>query len=94
MRVYFSHTSKSLPIAKFAIARDGERPIEAIRRSIERTTGKLGYTCRLDSWTQDRKGRVIGQTYAMTLVERKPFRDGSYSVAAEIRVYVTIEATS
>ncbi len=88
MKVVFSHTSRRLPIATFAVAKTDERPIDAVRRSIERTTGLDVYSCRCESWEQDRAGNRIGETYSMTLTGREKIPGGGRPIAAEIRVYI------
>ena len=81
-------TSKvNFPVAAYAVVGRDETPIDAVKRSIERTSGGwLGL--RLDSYTQDRQGRTNGETHRATLAERKQAPGGGYGVIAEFFIYI------
>lgn len=88
-RVKFSCTSR-FDMAEYAVAKDEERDIDAVRRSIERTTGLLAYTCRSDHWTQDSSGKKTSETFAITLTERKPVSWDARAYGVIAQVLVTI----
>ena len=86
-RVTFSASNNRLPFASFAVVRPGESAIDAVRRSIERTTGYLAYSCRSAHYTRDNSGTVTSETLSITLTERKRV-NGGHGVVAEIQVTI------
>lgn len=86
-RIEFSLSNSRLNHAEYAVMQDGERPIDAVCRSLERTTGYSARGKQRNSWQEDRDGNVIGETWRITLVERKAYHCG-HAVMGETFVYL------
>lgn len=78
-------------IGGMAIVRDGDTPVEAVCRSIERRTGLSVIACRSDGTRLDGRGRPEANTYEITLgrVLAKRF-GGGYSVDGRCWIAVPV----
>lgn len=89
MKIRFSTSTKRFQFATFAVAKTGEAPIDAVTRSIARTTKQRVHFARLESWSQNRRGERTDETYSVTLTENtQSRRGGGWGVVAEFRVYL------
>lgn len=88
-KVVFSSSTKKFCLAEYAIAKGDESPVEAVERSIARTTGYRVVSGGVRSWTENSKGIKESETINITLTEKKQFRrGGGYGVVGEFRVCV------
>ena len=88
-KIQFSHTGRRFSIAEYAIAKPHETAIEAVTRSIERTTGCVAHKGRVNHWTEDRDRRITSETHCITLTGPKS-KTGGYPVRGEIQVTIYI----
>jgi len=91
-RINFSRWGRKLSglaFATYAVAQDGESPIDAVVRSVERTTGlQVCGGPRSDGYAVER-GHKTAAHYQMTL--GRPCRGGGWSPEAELWVSIPVE---
>lgn len=88
-KIIFNADTRRHAVASFAVAKDNEAPIEAVKRSIARTTGYRVHFARHVSWTQNKNGSHTSDTFQITLTTRtQNQRGGGWGVTGEFCVTV------
>ena len=81
--------TKNLRLANYAVAQDGEARIDAVARSVERTTGLVVCGGPARDGREVEGGRTVAHHYHMTLGTR--CRGGGYSPEVELWVSIPVE---
>lgn len=88
-KITFTADTRRHTVASFAVAKDNETPIEAVKRSIERTSGYRVHYARHMHWTQNHDGSHASDTFQVTLTERTQNRQGGgWGVTGEFGVTI------